>query len=103
MHQPKLTVEVLSIFPYMDNKMVPWNYHYNYVNESTMANILGIRGMTWNGRCYAPTTVEMAPLKLVEEIPKQKKSEMVPDMIKEQVTEKEALKFIKYSEYSIVE
>ena len=32
MHQPKLTVEVSSLFPYKDNKMVPWNYNCNYVN-----------------------------------------------------------------------
>ena len=44
MHPPKLTVEVLSLFPYMDNKMVPWNYNYNYVNEPVVA--MGIKGMT---------------------------------------------------------
>ena len=46
MHPPKLTVEVLSLFPYSDNKMVPWNYNCNYVNESTTKNISCIEGMT---------------------------------------------------------
>ena len=54
MHPSKLTVEVLSPFPYMDNKMVPWNYNYNYVNEPIATNIVGIRGMTRSGRYYAP-------------------------------------------------
>ena len=45
MHQPKLTVKVPSLFPYTDNKMVPWNYNCNYVNESATANISSIRGI----------------------------------------------------------
>ena len=45
MHQPKLIVEVPSLFPYTDNKMVPWNYNCNYVNESATANISSIRGI----------------------------------------------------------
>ena len=39
MHPSKLIVEVQSPFPYMDNKMVPWNYNYNYMNEPTVTNI----------------------------------------------------------------
>ena len=35
----KLTVEVPSPFPYTNNKMVPWTYNCNYVNETTTANI----------------------------------------------------------------
>ena len=45
-HQPKLTVEVPILFPFKNNKMVSWNYNYNYVNEATTTNILGNRGMT---------------------------------------------------------
>ena len=52
MHPSKLTMEVLSSFAYTDSKMVPWSYHCNYVNEPTVANILGIGGMTRSGRCY---------------------------------------------------
>ena len=74
MHSLKLTVEVLSPFPYMDSKMVPWNYNYNYVNEPAAANISGIRGMTRSGRCYVPVFVEIAPLNLIKEFPKQKSS-----------------------------
>ena len=39
MHSLKLTVEVPSLFPYMDNKMMPWNHNCNYVNEPVAANI----------------------------------------------------------------
>ena len=46
MLQPKLIVEAPSLFPYINNKMVPWNYNCNYANESAMTNISSIRGMT---------------------------------------------------------
>ena len=82
MHQPRLIVEVPSLFSYTDNKMVPCNYNYNYVHKAASANISGIERMTQSGRCYAPIMVEKTPSKLVEEIPKQKESEMVPNMIK---------------------
>ena len=106
MRLPKLTVEVLSPFPYTDNKVVAWNYNCNYVNESATPNISGIGGMTRSGRCYVPTTIEMAPPESVKRLPKQKEPEVTPDVIKEPITEKKAskfLKFIKHSEYSVVE
>ena len=105
-HPSNLIVEVPSPFLYMTSKMVSWNYHCNYVNEPTATNISSIRGMTRSGRCYATTIVETTPLNPVKESPKSKEPEVVPDMINEPVTEKEAfefLKFIKHSEYSMVE
>ena len=45
-HPSKLIVEVSSPFSYMNSKMVPWNYHCNYVNKPATANISGIGGMT---------------------------------------------------------
>ena len=45
-HLLKVTVKVSSLFLYIDNKMVPWSYHCNYVNEPTAANILGIGSIT---------------------------------------------------------
>ena len=71
-HQPKLIVEVPSHFPSNDNKMVPWNYNYNYVHKETMANISGIRGMTRNGRCYAPITARKVSPKPTKKISKKK-------------------------------
>ena len=50
--------------------------------------------------------VKKALSKLMEEIPKHKEPKMVLNVIKGQVTEKKAsefLKFIKHSEYSVVE
>ena len=69
MHQPKQTVEVPSPFPYMDNKMVPWNYNCNYVREATVEKISGIGGMTRSGRCYALAIGETAPPRPMKEIP----------------------------------
>ena len=72
MHSPKLTVGVPSSFPCTGNKMVPWSYNCNCVNESSVANISGIGGMTRNERCNMPATVEIASPKPVKELPKQK-------------------------------
>ena len=62
--------------------MVPWNYNYNYVNEATMENILGIRSMTRNGRCYTFVTIEKFQPKLAEKVPKQKEAKVVSELIK---------------------
>ena len=76
--------------------MVLWSYNCNYVNESTTTNILGIKGMIGSGRCYTPTTVEMAPPNIAKELLKQKEAEVIPDMMKESITEKKASKFLKF-------
>ena len=31
--KPILVIEVPKPFPYMSNKIVPWDYRYNYANE----------------------------------------------------------------------
>ena len=106
MHLIKLTIEVPSSFPYTNNKMVPWNYNYNYVNEPTVTNILGIGGMTQSGRFFVLVSTELAPSNLVKGLTKQKELEMILDMINELVIENDAfefLKFIKHGEYSAVE
>ena len=104
MNQPKLTVEVPSLFPYMYNKMVPWKYNYNYVNEPATANILGIGGMIRSGRCYTPVFAETMPLNLEKEFFKQKELEVTSDVINEMIIEKKASKFLKFiqqREYNI--
>ena len=58
MHQSRLTVEVPSHFPSMDNKMVPWNYNCNYVHEVARVNISSIGVMTRSERCYGPIMIE---------------------------------------------
>ena len=72
MDPPKPTIKVPSLFSYTDNKMVPWNYNYNYVNELATANMLGIKGMTRSGKCYALVSAETTPLNLIKEPLKQK-------------------------------
>ena len=95
------------IIQFTDNIMVPWTYNCNYVNETVSTSISGIRGMTQSERCYVPAMDKMAPPKPIKErLPKQKEPKIVLDMIKKLVTKKEALeflKFIKHSEYSVIE
>ena len=62
--------------------------------------------MSQSGRYYTPAMVETTPTKPVERLLKIKEEEMVLDIIKESITEKEASKFskfIKHSEYNVVE
>ena len=117
---PKLVVKVLVPFRYANDKAVPWNYTSQTVtltpqavaeqrSKKSVNDIAGIGGMTRSGRCYAPITtevregessVENGGVKITASKKKDKES------INEPVTEMEVdefLKFIKYSEYSIVE
>ena len=87
-HPSKLIVEVPSPFPYMNSKMVPWNYHSNYVNEVVTANISDIRGMTRSRRCYVATAVEMLPLNPTKELSKSKKFDTSLDLINESIFKK---------------
>ena len=86
--------------------MIPWNYNCNYVNEATVVNIMGIGGMTRSGRCYAPIATDNVSSKSTEQVSKQNEIEVVPKVVKGQMKERKAnefLKFIKHSEYSVVE
>ena len=67
---PKLVVKVLAPFRYANDKAVPWNYTSQTVTSEPQAvaeqrpkksinDITGTRGMTRNGRCYAPVTTEV--------------------------------------------
>ena len=55
---PKLKVEVPSSFSYKSNKVVPWKYNCNYINETTATDLTGVGGITWSGRCYSPIMTE---------------------------------------------
>ena len=78
-------------------------------SKKSVNDIAGTRGMTLSGRCYAPINPETregessaANERTKVATPKGKEKELM----NEPVTEKEAegfLKFIKHSEYSIVE
>ena len=77
--------------------------------EKSVNDVTGTGGMTRSGRCYAPGTsgtkeVETSPDNEEMKIAASKKKDKEP--INEPITEMEAdefLKFIKHSEYSIVE
>ena len=99
---------------------MPWNYTSQTVTpvpqavaeqkpEKSVNDVTGTRGMTRSGRCYAPSSsgvkeMETSPDNEGIKITVSKKKDKEP--INEPITEMEAdefLKFIKHSEYSIVE
>ena len=118
---PVLLVEVLKPFPYTSQKAVPWDYNCNYTHQTDVNDLTRVGGLTRSGRCYAPGLVEEIipmscpvlvneeqPLRENERLPKEKKSKdkEIPESSSKPRTEKEAskfLKFIKHSEYSVIE
>ena len=112
-------VEVPRPFPYKSQKAVPWDYNYNYTNQTAATDLTGVRGITRSGRCYAPDMTEkVIPEKLLmptseeqpfnekEQLSREKKDKNALEGTSKSVTEKEAcefLKFIKHSEYSVIE
>ncbi|KAA3472692.1 gag/pol polyprotein [Gossypium australe] len=90
--KPTVVIKVPSPFPYKDDKAVPWKYDANIVvpesekPKAVIGDISKVGHFTRSGRCYSP--------------------EMSEQEIKRLVNEDEAhkfLKFIKHSEYNIVE
>ena len=110
--KPVLVIEVPKSFPFKSNKMVPWDYHCNYANETTTTDLIGVGGITCNGRFYLPTITDkvafeepLIPIKK-EQFPQEKEGGSTFGMESQPIAEKEAskfLKFIKHSEYSVVE
>ncbi|XP_017984271.1 PREDICTED: uncharacterized protein LOC108663589 [Theobroma cacao] len=120
-----ITIEVPSLFPYKNDKAVPWNYECNILGTASSApqasfeDLTGVGGITRSGRCYSPEITERVEkgkpaqgegrLKKADTFSKDQvvKSVVTPNNeVKNPVTEKEAgefLKFIKHSEYSVVE
>ena len=117
---PRLVVKVLAPFRYTSDKAVPWNYTSQAViqesqaaaeqkQEKSVNDIVRTGGMTRSRRCYAPInprTREGESFAANEgtKIAALKRKDKEP--INEPVTEEEAnefLKFIKHSEYSIIE
>ena len=116
----RLVVKVPAPFRYTSDKAVPWNYSSQTVTpvpqavaeqkpKKSVNDVTGTGGMTRSGRCYAPGTskakeVETSPDNEGMKMAASKKKDKEP--INEPVIEMEAnefLKFIKHSEYSIVE
>ncbi|KAA3484402.1 Gag-pro-like protein [Gossypium australe] len=113
--KPKMIIKVPAPFPYKDDKAVPWKYDVNItIPEATTESVSEVRHFTRSGRCYSPKVDEpkkkavdanqkgKAPMRSAEvDVEVQSEQE-----IKRPVNEDEAhefLKFIKHSEYNIVE
>ncbi|XP_016728001.1 uncharacterized protein [Gossypium hirsutum] len=107
----KVIIQRPAVFPYKDSKKVPWNYDCN-VTISGKESLVDAskegqdRGSyTRNGRRYDIANEEAQPIKgktpMVEEM-----NDKMTKSVNEPVNEEEAnefLKFLKHSEYSVVE
>ena len=116
-----LVVEVSKPFPYKSQKVIPWDYNYNYIYQTAVNDLTSVGGLTRSGRCYAPGLVEEVipenrPMLTNKEqtskenkrLSKKKKGKDKQDLegSNKPITKKEAskfLKFIKHSEYSVIE
>ena len=114
-----LVVEVPRHIPYESQKVVPWDYNCNYTNQTAATDLTSVGGITQSRHFYAPDIVEKVALEKLlmpvsEEQPskekkqpsKEKKDKKALEGTSKLVTEKEAckfLKFIKRSEYSVIE
>ncbi|XP_052482953.1 uncharacterized protein LOC128036119 [Gossypium raimondii] len=111
---PKVIIQKPVYIPYNDSKRVPWNYDCNVtipgaeipVNTSEEENDVGF--YTRSGKRYDPKNVGVEPIKgkalAVEQ--EKTKTAKTESHVNKLVTESEArefLKFLKHSEYSIVE
>ncbi|XP_040947911.1 uncharacterized protein [Gossypium hirsutum] len=111
---PRVKIQRPAVFPYKDSKRVPWNYDCN-VTISGKESLVGTlkedqdRGSyTRSGRRYDTASEKAQPVKgkaLVVKGVKEKatKSELPVNELVNKEEAKEFLKFLKHSEYSMVE
>ncbi|XP_052485216.1 uncharacterized protein LOC128040491 [Gossypium raimondii] len=109
---PKIIIQKPVSFPYKDSKKVPWNYDCN-VTISGKESLVNTSGedegfYTRSGKRYDPENARVESGKgkaLAVELGKAKTDKIKP-RVNQPVTENEArefLKFLKHSEYSVVE
>ena len=122
---PKVVIKVPTPFRYASNKAVLWNYMNQIIlqepqvvrvslkkkQEPSVNDIIGTGGLTRSGRCYIlglsgvkqrEKHIEQSGVEVT--ILKKKGKEPLNESVTETETEtNEFLKFIKHSEYSIVE
>ena len=110
--KPVLVIEVPKHFPYSSNKMVPGDYRCNYANETITTDLIGVGGITRSGCVYMPAITDKAapekPSTLAEKEQafQEKEYGSIFGKKSQPIVEKKAcefLKFIKHSEYSVVE
>jgi len=113
--KPKMIIKMPTPFPYKEDRAVPWEYDVNItLPEATKGSVSEVGHFTRSGRCYSPKMVE--PEKKVVNASRKGKAPMHETEAevevqsgqesKRPVSEDEAhefLRFIKHSEYNIVE
>ena len=56
--KPILVIEVPRPFLYTSNKIVPWDYHCNYANETIVTDLTDVGGITRSRRVYMPAIID---------------------------------------------
>ncbi|KAA3462356.1 hypothetical protein EPI10_028849 [Gossypium australe] len=103
---PKIVIQRPVSFSYKDNKRVPWNYNCNVTipevesSASTSEEIQNEGSYTRSRKRYDPGNVRTAPVK--SKTMKKEPEALINEPVKEEEA-KEFLKFLKHSEYSVVE
>ncbi|XP_017648092.1 uncharacterized protein LOC108488321 [Gossypium arboreum] len=111
---PKIIIQKPAVFSYKDNKRVPWSYNCNVTipgKESSVSPLKEDQNMgshTHSGRRYDLKKTQIEAMKGRDVMVEQKKGkEVEPGVpVNEPVKEEEAkefLKFLKHSEYNVVE
>lgn len=119
-----IVIQLPAPFPFKDTTAIPWNYNAKIIGgsppkepsseTSSVTNIVGVGGMTRSGRIYTPEELGKKHATEPEkcEKGKSKKDEgIIEEMIREKeprktVSDEEAsefLKFVKQSEYMVVD
>ncbi|XP_016751729.1 uncharacterized protein [Gossypium hirsutum] len=106
----KVIIHKPTPFPYKNNKRVPWSYNCSVTvpeeeNIASASKDVQVEGShTWNGKRYDTRGIRVEPTKTKGvEVEKEKEIEVpINELVKEEEA-KEFLKFLKDSEYSVVE
>ncbi|XP_052885286.1 uncharacterized protein LOC128293796 [Gossypium arboreum] len=108
---PRVIIQRPAVFPYKNSKKVPWNYDCSVMMPGKESPVDASRGdqgkgfYTRSGRRYDMANEEVQPTKgkaqVVEEM-KGKATKPINEPVNEEEA-KEFLKFLKHSEYSMVE
>ncbi|XP_040931917.1 uncharacterized protein [Gossypium hirsutum] len=111
---PKIIIQKLAVFSYKDSKKVSWNYDCNVTipgkesSASTLKEDQDIGSHTRSGRRYDLINAQTEPVKGKALMVEQKRGKavepelLVNELVKEEEA-KEFLKFLKHSEYNVVE
>ncbi|XP_052490018.1 uncharacterized protein LOC128042606 [Gossypium raimondii] len=101
---PKVIIQKSAVFAYKDNKRVPWNYDCN-VTIPGKEDIISKEDQD-EGRHYEQMKAREGPIREEASVGKRKNAVEPELLVNEPIKEEEArefLKFLKHSEYSIVE